>query len=568
MSDMRLNTTNNVTNDAKNRNIMDAVAAEMSNSQFLDVMMSRISEMHSDDAELKALVQKVDRNKGADKADNQALLNRLKDLQKNEPVQEADGVMKKSEIKKKVTERIRQIAENHTTPVQDTQPLKALQKMAKALLEANENGELPLPAAIVQKLNDFLAKGDDFKAFDMANFMNEFNELFRGVIIPMQNAAPVVKDGVAAFEWPKEVTDAFASLGMENVLSSSADKKPDMMDVMRALKALVNESQNAATATLDANVQKALGDQKEPVLATLNIPVMDQKKSEAAADTEAETIQMPAAMTVQANTVSYTKKPAAAVVTKEEPVSLTDIAMKSAFPTKADDKKSDDTSDSAARDSKGQAKSDVQSKPSTASAQNALANEIKAAVQQPVVQTLAPASAAVAAPEASVIGLDQAGIATPAASRAAMAAELQAADRARPSTPAQQVMLQIQQKGNNKATQISVQLSPAELGRVEVRLNIQRDGQAHAVVVADKPETLALLQKDASHLERALQQAGINAEAGNMSFNLRDEREAQEFGKERKRFNRASIDDPSIQEATLNVLPQGIISDTRINYHA
>ncbi len=68
---------------------------------------------------------------------------------------------------------------------------------------------------------------------------------------------------------------------------------------------------------------------------------------------------------------------------------------------------------------------------------------------------------------------------------------------------------------------ISIKLHPAELGRVDVRLDLGEDGVVRAALVAERPETLELLQRDARGLERALQQAGLQLDSGSLSFNLR-----------------------------------------------
>ena len=69
---------------------------------------------------------------------------------------------------------------------------------------------------------------------------------------------------------------------------------------------------------------------------------------------------------------------------------------------------------------------------------------------------------------------------------------------------------------------IAVVLEPAELGRVEI--TIDRTGERAAVqVIADRPDTLALLQRDHAELDRALESAGISPEGGrSLSFSLSD----------------------------------------------
>jgi flagellar hook-length control protein FliK len=70
---------------------------------------------------------------------------------------------------------------------------------------------------------------------------------------------------------------------------------------------------------------------------------------------------------------------------------------------------------------------------------------------------------------------------------------------------------------------LSIALDPPELGRVEV--SIERSGEAaHVSLRAERPETLALLQRDRAELERALAAAGFGDAAGDgapsLSFGL------------------------------------------------
>ena len=75
--------------------------------------------------------------------------------------------------------------------------------------------------------------------------------------------------------------------------------------------------------------------------------------------------------------------------------------------------------------------------------------------------------------------------------------------------------------GQGSGSTLTVRLTPGELGQVEVRIERPADGSAAQVkVVAERPETLALLQRDAPELGRALQQAGIAQDNCRLSFSL------------------------------------------------
>lgn len=91
-----------------------------------------------------------------------------------------------------------------------------------------------------------------------------------------------------------------------------------------------------------------------------------------------------------------------------------------------------------------------------------------------------------------------------------------------PMVPPDQVAVHIAAAARDGARNLSIQLRPAALGRIEVELSVGRDGTVKARVQAERSETLDLLQRDARGLERALEAAGLKAEAGGLSFSLKD----------------------------------------------
>lgn len=84
----------------------------------------------------------------------------------------------------------------------------------------------------------------------------------------------------------------------------------------------------------------------------------------------------------------------------------------------------------------------------------------------------------------------------------------------------EQVMLQMNRNAKSGNDQMTLQLNPAELGRVSIKLDIGTDGKVQGTVVASNPATLDLLQKDSRSLERALQDAGLRADPGSLQFSL------------------------------------------------
>src|SRR5690606_2874455 len=68
-----------------------------------------------------------------------------------------------------------------------------------------------------------------------------------------------------------------------------------------------------------------------------------------------------------------------------------------------------------------------------------------------------------------------------------------------------------------------IELHPASLGGIDVSLEIGRDGRVDAVIRADRPETLELMQRDARQLARALQDAGLQADLSSFDFRQRED---------------------------------------------
>ena len=83
-----------------------------------------------------------------------------------------------------------------------------------------------------------------------------------------------------------------------------------------------------------------------------------------------------------------------------------------------------------------------------------------------------------------------------------------------------QVSIQLSKAVQNGDNKIKIQLRPQELGRVEVKLEIANDGRAKALIIAERPETLDILQRDVRVLDRTLQDAGLKTDQNSLSFDL------------------------------------------------
>ncbi len=86
---------------------------------------------------------------------------------------------------------------------------------------------------------------------------------------------------------------------------------------------------------------------------------------------------------------------------------------------------------------------------------------------------------------------------------------------------AEQVALSMRQATQSGTDRIEIQLKPASLGAIAVKLDVSHDGHISAVISADRSDTLNLLRQDSQGLQQALRDAGLKADNGSLSFNLR-----------------------------------------------
>jgi flagellar hook-length control protein FliK len=75
-----------------------------------------------------------------------------------------------------------------------------------------------------------------------------------------------------------------------------------------------------------------------------------------------------------------------------------------------------------------------------------------------------------------------------------------------------------------------IRLDPADLGRIDVRIDVDRNGQMTSHLTVEKPETLSMLQQDAPQLQRALDDAGFKTGSGGLQFSLRDQSSSGQNG--------------------------------------
>jgi flagellar hook-length control protein FliK len=101
-------------------------------------------------------------------------------------------------------------------------------------------------------------------------------------------------------------------------------------------------------------------------------------------------------------------------------------------------------------------------------------------------------------------------------------------------------------EGNNH---FEIRLDPPELGRIEVHLDVDRDGNVTSHLVAHRAETLDLLRRDMTGLQRALQDAGLKTADNGMQFTLYDQSANQQQDRGSNEPTRLIIPDDTLEPA-------------------
>ncbi|WP_100961645.1 flagellar hook-length control protein FliK [Bosea sp. FBZP-16] len=145
---------------------------------------------------------------------------------------------------------------------------------------------------------------------------------------------------------------------------------------------------------------------------------------------------------------------------------------------------------------------------------------------------LAAGPQSLTAPQAPLTELDAAAQAT-ARAQAEAAHKAVSADAGRP-TPLHVVPIEIGAKALAGNRRFDIRLDPAELGRIDVSLEISDKGDVSAKLTVDRVETLHMLQRDARTLERAFEQAGLKPSEGGIDLSLRDPGGQQAGGRQQQ----------------------------------
>lgn len=101
----------------------------------------------------------------------------------------------------------------------------------------------------------------------------------------------------------------------------------------------------------------------------------------------------------------------------------------------------------------------------------------------------------------------------------------QAAEASR-AVPLDNLAVEIATRASRGERRFEIRLDPPELGRIDVRLEIDSKGNTTTRLTVERAETLDMLQRDARGLEKALQNAGLKTDPGSLQFSLQQDPQA------------------------------------------
>jgi len=137
-------------------------------------------------------------------------------------------------------------------------------------------------------------------------------------------------------------------------------------------------------------------------------------------------------------------------------------------------------------------------------------------------QELAPAGQAPIDPAVQTVSPIQPQLHSgPVAATAAALTRVTAATDA--AVPLSGLALEIAVSVQSGRSRFEIRLDPAELGRIDVRIDVDRNGLVTSHLMVEKLETLSMLRQDAAQLQRALDDAGLSTGNSGLQFSLRDQ---------------------------------------------
>ena len=126
----------------------------------------------------------------------------------------------------------------------------------------------------------------------------------------------------------------------------------------------------------------------------------------------------------------------------------------------------------------------------------------------------------------------------------------------------EQIKVNITKSAVKGVDTIDIELKPAELGKVQIRMYISKDGKLHADIIASRQETSDLLQREIEGLSKSFQDAGYDTDKQSFNFSFQEENQSQRHS-ESQRLQQF-IGETLEQEAEAELANDNLIYDPAI----
>ena len=174
-----------------------------------------------------------------------------------------------------------------------------------------------------------------------------------------------------------------------------------------------------------------------------------------------------------------------------------------------------------------------QAKPANVAAQADVLTAPVAAVASVEVQTAVEASANTAVEGVSSVSANAHAMGTAATANAAHAEpKAQASEtsfrdvyKGMSKEVVEQVKVNITKSAIKGVDNIDIKLKPEDLGHIQIKMQISKDGKLQAHIIASRPETVEMLREEVQSLEKAFQDAGFDTDSGSFSFSFSEDAE-------------------------------------------
>jgi len=274
-------------------------------------------------------------------------------------------------------------------------------------------------------------------------------------------------------------------------------------------------------ASTDARVATAPDRNSDAVLKS--VPAGGDVRLATASDKNADAVPKPVAASTDARVATAPDRNSDAVL-KSVPAGG-DVRFATASDRNADAAPKQVAASTDARVATASDKTARDAQPDSRDAGSQVSEGIAKADAAPASQTAQPA-APQSSPNANVtvsaVVPDAVNVTTPAsASVAQRPVSADAHDTDQPNLSALATAIAVKSAAGTKT--FDIRMDPPELGRVDVHLSVDRDGKVQAMLSAEHPRTLELLQRDSQHLERALKDAGLDLSNNSLNFSLKGE---------------------------------------------